>query len=345
MQSQPTDPATLTRTQKLAVLMLVLGPDSASGIMKQFDERELQSVSAEMAKFDIVSYEIQRAVLQEFTQVAVQAGSSVSGGPQAVRATLEKAVGANKANAIYARLGGDPDTPDFLMPMIQSDPRELFNLLKTEQPQTLALVASHLPQSRAKALLNECPPELRDKVIERLASLSPTPIEVIEKIASIINGKLGFKATRSVQSTGGLKPAADLLNHLNRDISKAVLTSIEERNPELGKAIRQKMFTFDDMTLLDNTGLQKVMREVDTRDLALALKKANEPVKIALYGAISKRAAETVKEEISFLNGVKPKDMEAAQQRIVDIVRRLEGEGELEINRGGEEAKSDEVMA
>ncbi len=339
------DPASLTRTQKLAVLMLVLGPDSASSIMKQFDEKELQAVSAEMAKFDIVSYEMQRAVLNDFAQVAVHAGSSVTGGSQVVRATLEKAVGTNKASAIVSRFGGDSDTADFMIPMIESDPRELLNVLKTEQPQTIALIASHLPQSQAKALLNECPSELRDKVIERLASLSPTSIEVMEKIASIINRKLGFKATRAISTTGGLKPAADLLNNLNRDVSKAVLISIEERNPELGKAIRQKMFTFDDMVLLDNAGLQKVMREVDTRDLALSLKKATEPVKAALFGAISKRAAETVKEEISFLNAVKPKEMEAAQQRIVDIVRRLEGEGEIEINRGGEETKSNEVMA
>jgi flagellar motor switch protein FliG len=269
------------------------------------------------------------------------AASSVAGGPNVVRATLEKAVGQHRANTIVSRLGGnDQDTPEFLIPMIQAEPRELVNILKPEQPQTIALILSHLPTEHAKALLNECAPDLRDKVVERLASLSPTPIEVIEKVSAIVNAKLGFKATRAVSATGGLKSAADLLNNLNRDMSKTVLTSIEERNPDLGKAIRQKMFTFDDMLLLDNAGMQKVMREVDTRDLALALKKASEPVQKALFSAISKRAAETVKEEISFLQGVKPKDMEAAQQRIVDIVRRLEGEGELEIKRGGVEEEA-----
>ena len=337
--------APLTRLQKLAVLLLMLGPDSAAAILKQFDDRELEAVSTEMARLNNVSQETQRIVLREFAEVAVEAGTAVSGGAGYVRAVLEKAIGQNKAAAVVNRVTGGNERITALDAIIEAEARELFNIVKQEQPQTIALLASYLPPAKATALLNECPADLRDKVVERLASLTPTPIEVIEKIAGILGRKLGFKATRSVSKTGGVKSAADLLNILDRNVSKTVLTSIEERNPDLGKAIRNKMFTFDDMLLLDNTQLQKVMREVDTRDLAMALKKANERVKAALLGAISKRAAETVLEEISFLGGAKAKDMEAAQQRIIEIVRKLEGEGEIEINRGGEETKNNEVLA
>jgi flagellar motor switch protein FliG len=149
---------------------------------------------------------------------------------------------------------------------------------------------------------------------------------------------LGVKPTRAISETGGVKSAATLLNTLDRAMSKTVLTSIEERNPDLSKSIRQRMFIFDDMVKLDAAALQKVMREVDTRDLAVSLKKASYQVKAALLGAISKRAAETVKEEIGFLGNIKQKEIEASQTRIVDIVRRLEGEGEIDLNPQEEQA-------
>jgi flagellar motor switch protein FliG len=335
--------AALTRVQKLAVLLVMLGPESAAQLLKHFDEKEIEAVAVEMAKVNNISPEIQREVLREFAGVAVQASTTLNGGSEVVRHTLEKAVGQGRAAAIVGRVGGDSHQLAALKPLIEADPRELFNIVKTEQPQTIALIASHLPPEPASAFLNQCPPELRDKVVERLAMLSPTPVEVMEKIIAVISRKLGVKATRGISQTGGVKSAAALLNALDRTVSKTVLTSIEERNPDLSKAIRQKMFTFEDMLRLDQAALQKVMREVDTRDLAVSLKKASEPVKTALLGAISKRAAETVKEEIGFLGSIKAKEIEAAQLRVVDIVRRLESEGEIDLNP--QEENADAVAA
>lgn len=337
----------LTRVQKFAVLLLMLGTDSAAQILKNCDEKELEAVSAEMARFNIVSQEIQAEVLRDFAQVAVDAGTAVSGGADIVRATLEKAVGQFRASTIVSRFTGDGLTSEVataLRPIIEAESRELFNLIRSEQPQTIALLASHLPAEKASEMLNFCPPELRDQVVERLATLSPTPIEVIEKMLAVLSRKLAAKPTRALSRTGGLKSAAALLNALKRDMSKTVLTSIEERNPDLGKAIRQKMFTFDDVGRLEPAALQKILREVDTRDLAVTLQKAGESVKGALLSCISKRAAETVREEISFLGAVKLREVEAAQGRIIEVVRRLESEGEIELN-AGEEAKADEVMA
>lgn len=339
----PSTPGELTRPQKLAVLLCMLGPDSAAQVLKHFEEREMETIISEMGKLELISHELQMQVLREFADVAIQASTSVAGGPEIVRLTLEKAVGQHRAASIVGRAGNgsvQPVSSELLRPLVEADSRELFNAVKSEHPQTIALMTSYLPPETASAFLNQCPPELRDKVVERLATLQPTPIEVIEQIVSILSRKLGVKPTRAVSETGGVKSAATLLNNLDRTMSKTVLTSIEERNPDLSKSIRAKMFTFEDMVRLDNAGLQKVMREVDTRDLAISLKKASFQVKSAMLGAISKRAAETVKEEMGFLGNLKAKETEAAQTRIVDIVRRLEGEGELDLNPQEEEANA-----
>lgn len=328
-------PTELTRPQKLAVLLCMLGPDSAAQVLKYFEEREMEGIINEMGKLELISHELQHQVLREFASVAVEASTSVAGGAEIVRLTLEKAVGQSRAASIVGRAGTggpQPVSSELLRPIIEADSRELFNAVKTEHPQTIALMTSYLPAEKASSFLNQCPVELRDKIIERLAMLQPTPIEVIEKIVAILGRKLGVKPTRAISETGGIKSAAMLLNALERTMSKTVLTSIEERNPDLSKSIRAKMFMFEDMVRLDSTALQKVMREVDTRDLAVSLKKASYQVKAALLGAISKRAAETVKEEIGFLGNLKQKEIEAAQTRIVDIVRRLEGEGEIDLN-------------
>ena len=161
--------------------------------------------------------------------------------------------------------------------------------------------------------------------------MSPTPIEVVEKVVEVLNLKLGGKHTRALNLTGGIKTAASVLNAMDKNFSKSLLISLEERNPELGQAIRQKMFTFEDLVNLDPNSLQKIMREVDLRDLAVALKTASDKLKNALLGSISKRAAETVNEEISFMGPLKLRDIESAQTRIIEVVRRLEGEGEIDL--------------
>jgi flagellar motor switch protein FliG len=181
-------------------------------------------------------------------------------------------------------------------------------------------------------------------VIEKLATLAPTAVEVVERVVGVITRKLGTTSqTRAISQTGGIKAAAELMNAMDKNLSKTLLLSLEERNPELGQAIRQKMFTFEDLRTLDSNAIQKVLREVDMRDLAVSLKTASDELKTALLGAISKRAAETVSEEMSFLGAVKLKDIEGAQMRIIEVVRRLEAEGEIEVGDGKE--TNDAVLA
>lgn len=341
--AQPRDVGAMTKPQKLATLLIILGPDSAAQLLKQLDDAEIDQVTTEMAKITIVTQEMRSQILQEFTEIAVQAGSSMLGGVEFTRSALEKSFGQFRASNILSRVAPARTTPGAMQQILEMDARQIFNLLKQEQPQTIALVASYLPTEKGSQLLTLLRIEVRDQVVERIATMAPTPIEVVERVVALLNQRVAGHQPRALNQTGGLKNAADFLNSLDKDVSKAVLVSLEERNPDLGAAIRQKMFTFADLGNLDLTVLQKVMREIEMRDLAVSLKTASERVKQALLACISKRAAETVNEEIGFMGPLRLRDIEAAQGRIIEVVRRLESEGEIDLGTSGSAA--DEVVA
>jgi flagellar motor switch protein FliG len=333
----------MTRHQKLAVLLVLLGTESAAQILKNLDEHEVEQVSSEMSRLTLITQELRQEILREFSELAVQASTAALGGAAYTKSVLEKSVGLFRASDIIGRVSPAPIPVGSMRQIVEMDLRQLFNLLKEEQPQTVALVASYLSPEKTSQLLTLFSDAARDQIIERLATLGPTPVEVVETIVQVLSLKTNVKSTRALNQTGGLKTAADVLNAMDRNFSDPLLNELDRRNPELGQAIRQKMFTFEDLITLDHASLQKVMREVDMRDLAVSLKGASAKLKEALLGCISKRAAETVKEEISFLGSIKKKDIEAAQLRVVDSVRRLESEGELEI-RHAANASRDEAL-
>jgi flagellar motor switch protein FliG len=302
--------------------------------MKHLDEHELDTVSGEMAKMAMIPVEIQREILKEFTGVAVEASTAILGGVGYTQNALEKSVGLFRATNIVGRVAPSRTPVAAMQQIVDMEPRQIYNLLKHEQPQTISLVMSYLGSEKSAQLLVLLRPEMREAVVERLATLAATPIEVVEKVVDVLNHKVGTKHTRAMNQTGGLKMAAELLNALDKNISKTLLIALEERNADLGVGIRQKMFTFEDLVVLDPPSLQKILREIDMRDLAVSLKSASEKLKSALLACISKRAAETVNEEMSFMGPLKLKDIEAAQMRIIEVVRRLESEGEIELDSG-----------
>lgn len=327
----------MSRHQKLATLLVILGPESASQILKNLEDHEVELLSSEMAKIGLISQEMRNEIMREFSDLALQASTGVLGGTAFTRTVLEKSVGQFRAADIIGRVSPAPIPVGPMRQIMDMDLRQLFNLLKEEQPQAIALITSYLGPDKASQLLTMFTHEARDKIIERLATLGPTPVEVVEAIVQVLHQKTNVKSTRALSQTGGVKNAADVLNAMERNFSDPLLNDLDRRNPELGQAIRNRMFTFEDLVGLDAGALQKVMREVDMRDLAVSLKAASPKVKATLLGCISKRAADTVKEEISLLGSVKRKDIEAAQTRVIESVRRLEAEGELEIStsRGG----------
>jgi len=334
--TNPQDYTKMTRVQKLAVLLVMLGPESAAQILKNFDEHEVEVIAAEMSKFGLISQDLQRAILNEFFEVAVQASTSVRGGIDYTRAVLEKSLGVFKAADLLQKIIPARTTVHSMHQVSEMDARQIFNLIKNEQPQTIALVLSYLPPEKASQVLTMFRADTRVQIVERLATLGPAPIDVVDKVVQVLTQKVGSKAPTAMSQTGGVKTAADILNGLDKNLTKSLLITIEERNPELGQAIRQKMFTFQDLIYLDSASLQKILREVDMRDLAIALKSASEQLKSKLLSCISKRAAETVNEEMSFLGPVKIKDVEAAQNRIIEAVRNLESEGEIDLSEARE---------
>jgi flagellar motor switch protein FliG len=342
-ESQQPGAQSLSRVQKLACLLVILGPDSAAQILRSFEPSEVEDICAEMAKFAMISQELQLEILREFSPVAVEAGTAVRGGVEVTRATLEKAIGVFKATEMLSRVAPMRSSVAAIQEIVDMEPRQVYNLIRHEQPQTIALVISYTGPDKAAQALSFFQPAQRDKILERIATLAPTPIEVIEKVVAVLVAKRGVSQTRALSQTGGIKTAADLLNAMDKNQGKSLLGALEERNPELSQAIRQKMFTFEDLANLETTVLQRILREVDLRELALALKSASERLKTKLLACITKRAAESVQEEMTFMGPVRLRDIETAHLRVIDAVRRLEAEGTIDLGETRKEAQHEMV--
>lgn len=331
------EPGSLTRPQKLAALLVMLGPETAAEILKGMAPAELEAITTEMSRLDLVSQELQREVMREFSGVALAAVGSFQGGPQFARQALEKGLGVSKAAGYLRKLGPVELPPATAQAFADLDTDQLSHLLRHEQPQTIALVLSYLPSDRGAHLLTRLPGDQRDLVVERLATLGPTSNEVVEKVLRWLQSRAA--AARPASSPGdpdGMNKAAALLNAFNRTAGRTLLEAIDNRNHELCQAIRKRMFTFHDLVQLDTTTLQRILREVDLRELAVSLKNASEELRGALLACVSRRAAEGVREEMSLMGPTKSKDIEAAQVKVIETVRRLEAEGEIELGASEE---------
>lgn len=342
-EAQRSETKSLSRQQKLADLLVILGTDSAAQLLRGFEPLEVETICSEMAKFTMIGQELQTEILREFSEVAVEAGTAVRGGVDVTRTTLEKAIGVFKATEILSRVAPTRSSVAAIQEIVDMEPRQVYNLIRHEQPQTVALILSYIGADKAAEALSFFQPDHRDKILERVATLAPTPIEVVEKVVAVLVAKRGVNQTRALSQTGGVKTAADLLNAMDKNQGKTLLGVLEERNPELSQAIRQKMFTFEDLANLDTTVLQRILRDVDLRELALALKSASEQLKTKLLACITKRAAETVQEEMTFMGPVRLRDIETAHLHVIDAVRRLETEGAIDLGEARKEGQYEMV--
>ena len=324
----------MSHLQRLAALLILLGEDSASILLKHFDDNERELISAEMANLPLMNLDEQTAVLKDFTEMALQANASLGGSVEYTRAVLEKSVGLFKAAEIIGRVSTRRTSVATMQQIIDMEPLAIVNLIKEEQPQTIALVISYLSAQKGAEVLLNLPEHLSEQVVERLATLSSTPIEVVETVGEVLSKKIGPKISRALNQTGGVKSAAAVLNVMDKTHRQNILNKLDERTPELVRSIRMKMFTFDDLAILDNKALQKILREVDSSSLAIALSAANENLRNSLLGAISKRAADSVVDEISNLGRITLREIEHSQDAIIDIVRKLEAEGEISLDVG-----------
>jgi len=329
--------ASLTPPQKLAALLIILGGEGAAHVLRNLTEQEIEAASAEIAKLSAITPEMRTQILREFGEVVAHSTSAIRGGAEFAQNVLEKAVGPAKAGAILNRVAPDRALTPATSKIAELEPSQIANVLRLERPQTVALVVSCLPPKKASEVLGLLPNEIREQTVERMATLGATPVATVERVVELVLSKAGPQTTHTLSQPGGLKTTASILNALDRRVCQPLLSALEERNPELVQALRQKMFTFEDVSRLSPSAIQRILREVDLRDLAMALKSASDEVRNSMLSCISKRAAETVLEEMSYMGTVKVRDIEAAHLRIVGVVRQLEAEGEIEL---GEETEA-----
>jgi flagellar motor switch protein FliG len=330
--------AKLTKSQKIAAFLIVIGPEAAAEVMRQFDNAQLELICREMAELLVIDGDVRQSVLEEFSGVVTVGLGAVLGGAEYAQVALEKAKGDYTASMILNRVAPQSRVVEGGEDIRQMDARQILNLVKSEQPQTIAFIVSYLDIPKAAQIIVLLPPEMREEVMERLGGMEETSRDIVNKIAKNLSRHMDKKSPQQgLHRSGGVKSAADVLNSLDKDTRNNILSRIEERNPPLGAAIRKKVFSFEDLVRLSAVDLQRVLREVDMADLAIALKNSKENLVNAVIGSISKRAAESLKEDIAMLGPLKAKDLEAAQDKIIQAVRKLEEAEEITLDSGGDE--------
>ncbi|MDD5348801.1 MAG: flagellar motor switch protein FliG [Chthoniobacteraceae bacterium] len=332
------DYSQLTKIQKIAAFFIFIGADAAAEVMKEFDTAQLELICREMANLHVIEEPVQKELIGEFGQLILTGVRSKLGGVGYAQSALAKAKGDFTAATILNRVAPSTIPSEAGEDIRQMDGRQILNLVKAEQPQTVAFILSYLDTAKAAEIVMMLAPELREEVVERLGAMEPTSHDVLLKIAKNLNRHFDKKSLKQgLHHSGGVKSVADILNALDKDTRKTLMTRIEERNAPLGAAIRKKVFSFEDLARLERVDLQRVMREVDMGDLAVALKPAKPSLIAAVMASISKRAAEGLKEDIEMLGPVKMKDVEAAQDKIIQVVRKLEEAEEITLDSGGDD--------
>jgi len=327
----------LTDKQKAAALLVSLGMDISADVMKQMREEDIEQLTLEIANMRKLPSEVIDEVVKEFYELCVAKDYVSQGGIEYAEEVLQKALGSNKATEIINRLSSSLEIApfDFLR---HTDPGEVFNFIENEHPQTIALVIAHLTPEQSAIIFSKLAPEIRANVIKRIALMDRTIPEIISDVERVLERKVAAIAKgQEYSSAGGVESVVNILNRVDRGTEKNILESLEEEDQELTDEIRRKLFTFEDVVTLDDRAVQRFLREVDSKKLALALKTVNDDLKDKIFKNMSQRAGEMLREELEYLGPVRLRDVEEAQQEIINVVRRLEEEGEIIVARGGEE--------
>ena len=329
--------AKLTGMQKAAVLMVTLGDETASNIFKYLEEDEIQTISREIAITKHVQPEVAEEVLEEF-HTMTQARSYISqGGIEYAKKLLIKSVGPEVARKIIDRLVKALESSAGFTSLERANPQQLSKFIQNEHPQTIALILAHLNASQPAELISSLPEALRSDVAMRMASLQEISPEVVRRISLILEQKLEALGSFATEAYGGVRAVAELFNRMERNVGRTVLEKIETENPQLAASIRDLMFVFDDILLIDDNGITEILKRADKKTLTIALKGTSEELQNQFFRNMSSRAVELMKEEMEFMGPVKLKDVEKSQHEVVEIVRQLEEEGVISIGGGGGE--------
>lgn len=327
----------MSNSQKVAALLIALGPKTASEIMKHIeDETEVEHIALEIASLQRVNPDILNEILAEFYTLFQASGYLATGGVSYARQLLEEAYGESQADKILERLVATLQTNPFDF-FNNADPSQLATSFQNENPQLVALVLAYLKPERAAAVLSNLSPEMQGEVAGRIAEMDRTNPEVLREVERIMENKFSSVVTADFSMAGGVEQLAEILNRSDRTTEKAILDSLEMKDPEIAEQVRELMFVFEDIIHLDDRSIQRVLREVDTKDLALSLKGANDDVKEKIYRNMSERASTMLKDDMEYMGPVRAKDVQEKQTYIVGIIRALEGAGEIVVSRGGDE--------
>ena len=288
----------------------------------------------EIANTRSVTPQIKERVINEFYEVCLAQQYIAEGGIGYAKELLEKALGEDKAMDVISRLTASLQVKPFEF-VRKTDASQLLSFIQDEHPQTIALILSYLSPGQAAMIISALPPDRQADVAKRIAVMDRTSPDVIKEVESILETKLASLVNQDYTIIGGVDKVVDILNSTDRSTEKHIMETLEIDDPELEDEIRKKMYVFEDILLLDDRSIQRVLRDVDNNELALALKGANEEVQNAIFNNLSKRLAEMIKDDMEFMGPVRMKDVEEAQQKIVNIIRKLEDSGELVISRGG----------
>jgi flagellar motor switch protein FliG len=325
-----------TGRQKAAIFLVTMGSDVSSEIFKHLREDEIEQLTFEIARLDKVEPDDKDKVLLEFQELMMAQEFISNGGIEYAREVLERALGTQKAIDIVNRLTSSLQVRPFDF-IRRTDPSHLLNFIQGEHPQTIALILAYLDPQKAASILSELRHEIQADVAKRIATMDRTSPDVLREVERVLERKLSTLASEDYTSAGGIDTVVEVLNNVDRGTEKIIIEALEEDDPELAEEIKKRMFVFEDIVLLDDRSIQKVLREVDTQDLAKALKGVDAEVQEKIFRNMSKRASSLLKEDMDFMGPVRLRDVEESQQKIVNIIRKLEESGDIVVARAGEE--------
>ncbi len=326
----------LTGRQKAAIFLVTIGSEISADIFKHLREDEIESLTFEIARLESVDSEDRDRVLMEFKDLMMAQDFITSGGIDYARELLEKSLGNQKAIDIINRLTSSLQIRPFDF-IRRTDPTHLLNFIQQEHPQTIALILAYLEPEKASVILSSLPHETQSDVAKRIATMDRTSPETLREVERVLEKKLSTLSSEDYTSAGGVESIVEILNRVDRSTEKTIIESLEEEDPELAEEIKKRMFVFEDIVLLDDRAIQKVLREVDQQELGKALKAVDNEVQDKIFKNMSKRAANTLKEDMEFMGPIRLKDVEEAQQKIVSVIRKLEEQGEIVVARSGED--------
>ncbi|MCX4328329.1 MAG: flagellar motor switch protein FliG, partial [Lachnospiraceae bacterium] len=309
-------------------------PDKSANVFKHLKEDEIEQLTLEIANTRSVSPAIKDSILDEFYEVCLAQQYIAEGGITYAKDLLEKALGAERAKDVIGKLTASLQVRPFEF-VRKTDASQLLNFIQDEHPQTIALILSYLSPGQASAIISALAPEKQTDVAKRIAQMDRTSPDVIKEVEKVLEQKLASLVNQDYTIVGGVDSIVEILNTVDRGTEKHIMESLEIEDPELADEIRKKMFVFEDILSLDDRSVQRVLREVDNNELAVALKGSNEEVQNLIFNNLSKRLATMIKEDMDFMGPVRLKDVEEAQQKIVNIIRKLEDSAEIIISRGG----------